>query len=70
MAIKDQIYVAVFVSRIFVAAYFELIPRRRSHLVSEEGETVLGSCNMGKFPDGVVAETHGRARNEDKLSWL
>ncbi len=62
--------VVVFVSRIFVAACSESILRRRSPIVSEAGETVLGNCNMGRFPDGVVAETHGRARSEGRLFWL
>ena len=70
VAIKNQINVAAFVSRVFVAACSQLIPRRRSHLVSEAGETVLGSCNIGRLRDGVVAETHGRARTAGKLSWL
>ncbi len=53
---------------IFVAAYFESILKRRSHHESEADETVLGSCNRGRYPDGVEAETHGRARIEDKLA--
>jgi len=70
VTVKNQIDVAVFVSRIFVAACSLSILRRRSHLVSEAGEIVLGSCNMGRFLDGVVAEIHGRARNAGKLSLL
>jgi len=68
VAIKSKIDV-VFLSRILVAACSESILRRRSLHVNEAGETVLGSCNRGTFPDGVVADTRGCARNEDKLSW-